>query len=69
MGFKAGMTHVVRELDKPGSRMHKKDIVEAVTFIEAPPMVVVGLIGYVDTPFGKKNRRSCLGSTFRKICY
>jgi large subunit ribosomal protein L3e len=55
MGFKVGMTHIVRELDKPGSRMHKKDIVEAVTLVEAPPMVVVGLIGYVDTPFGKKN--------------
>jgi len=55
MGFKVGMTHVVRELDKPGSRMHKKDIVEAVTLVETPPMVVVGLIGYVDTPFGKRN--------------
>jgi len=54
MGFKAGMTHVVRELDKPGSKMHKKDIVEAVTILETPPMIGVGLVGYIDTPFGKK---------------
>jgi len=24
MGYKVGMTHIVRELDKPGSKMHKK---------------------------------------------
>jgi len=34
--------------------MHKKDITETVTLIETPPMVVVGLVGYIDTPFGKK---------------
>lgn len=52
MGFKAGMTHIVREVDKPGSKVHKKDVVEAVTVIETPPMVVVGLVGYIETPFG-----------------
>jgi len=46
------MTHVVRDLDKPGSKMHKKEIMEAVTIIEAPPMIVVGLVGYVETPRG-----------------
>jgi len=54
MGYKAGMTHIVRELDKPGSKMHKKDICEAVTILETPPMVGVGIVGYCDTPFGKK---------------
>jgi large subunit ribosomal protein L3e len=52
MGYKAGMTLVVRDLDKPGSKMHKKEIVEAVTILETPPMVVVGLVGYVETPHG-----------------
>jgi hypothetical protein len=33
-GYKAGMTHVVRDLDRPGSKMHKKEVVEAVTVIE-----------------------------------
>lgn len=32
--------------------MHKKEIVEAVTIIECPPMVVVGIVGYVQTPRG-----------------
>jgi len=46
------MTHVVRDLDRPGSKMHKKEIVEAVTIIETPPMVIVGIVGYVETPRG-----------------
>jgi large subunit ribosomal protein L3e len=32
--------------------MNKKEIVEAVTVIETPPMVVVGLVGYIETPRG-----------------
>lgn len=52
MVFKAGMTHVVRDVDRPGSRLHKREVVEAVTIMEAPPMVVVGLVGYMDTPTG-----------------
>jgi len=52
LGYKAGMTHVVRDLERPGAKMHKKEIVEAVTIIETPPIVVVGLVGYVETPRG-----------------
>ncbi|KAI9188062.1 60S ribosomal protein L3 [Blastocladiella emersonii ATCC 22665] len=52
IGYKAGMTHIVRDLDRPASKMHKKEIVEAVTIIETPPMVVVGVVGYVETPRG-----------------
>jgi len=52
IGYKAGMTHVVREIDRPGSKLHKKEAVEAVTVVEAPPMVVVGVVGYVATPTG-----------------
>ncbi|GAB5587828.1 60S ribosomal protein L3 [Umbelopsis nana] len=52
MGYKAGMTHVVRDLDRPGSKMNKKEIVEAVSIVETPPMVVVGVVGYVETPRG-----------------
>jgi large subunit ribosomal protein L3e len=51
-GFKAGMTHILREVDKPGSKSHKKEVVEAVTILETPPMVVVGLVGYIETPRG-----------------
>ncbi|KAF5333223.1 hypothetical protein D9611_002289 [Ephemerocybe angulata] len=52
MGYKAGMTHVVRDLDRPGSKFHKREVVEAVTVIETPPIIVVGLVGYVETPRG-----------------
>ena len=52
MGFKAGMTHVVREPDRPGSKTHKKEIVDAVSIIETPPIVVVGVVGYTNTPTG-----------------
>jgi len=52
MGFKAGMTHVVREIERPGSKLHKKEAVEAVTILETPPMTIVGVVGYVETPNG-----------------
>lgn len=52
IGYKAGMTHVVREIERPGSKLHKKEAVEAVTVLETPPMVVVGIVGYVATPNG-----------------
>mmetsp|Transcript_23210 Transcript_23210/g.39299 ORF Transcript_23210/g.39299 Transcript_23210/m.39299 type:complete len:391 (-) Transcript_23210:135-1307(-) len=53
VGYKAGMTHVVREIERPGAKMiHKKDCVEAVTILETPPMTVVGVVGYVETPHG-----------------
>ncbi|ORX33605.1 putative large subunit ribosomal protein L3 [Kockovaella imperatae] len=55
MGYKAGMTHVVRDLDRPGSKMHKREVVEAVTVIETPPMVIVGVVGYVETPRGLRS--------------
>lgn len=51
-GYKAGMTHILREVNKTGSKLHKKETVEAVTIVETPPMVVVGLVGYVNTPSG-----------------
>jgi len=52
MGYKAGCTHIMREVNKPGSKLHKKETVEAVTVVETPPMVVVGLVGYLETPRG-----------------
>jgi len=52
LAYKAGMTHILRDVDKPGSKAHKKEVVEAVTVLECPPMVVVGLVGYVSTAKG-----------------
>jgi large subunit ribosomal protein L3e len=46
------MTHILREVDRAGSKLHKNETVEAVTIIETPPMMVVGIVGYVETPRG-----------------
>jgi len=46
------MTHVVRDLDRPGSKFHKREVVEAVTVVETPPLIVVGVVGYIETPRG-----------------
>nr|AFA52584.1 ribosomal protein L3 superfamily protein [Vaucheria litorea] len=54
MAYKAGMTHIVREVERPGSKLHKKETVEPVTILECPPMVVVGVVGYKETPNGLK---------------
>ncbi|TYI44172.1 hypothetical protein ES332_A01G218800v1 [Gossypium tomentosum] len=77
-GYKAGMTHIVREVESlsvaylllyeikpcafyvlscivyfpPWLKLHKKETCEAVTILVTPPMVVVGVVGYVKTPRG-----------------
>lgn len=35
--------------------INKKEIVESVTILETPPMVVVGVIGYIETPHGLRS--------------
>ncbi len=45
LGYKAGMTTTVRDLDRRGSKMDKREIVEAVTVVDTPPLVVVGVVG------------------------
>ncbi|KAI3882101.1 hypothetical protein MKW92_022250 [Papaver armeniacum] len=62
LGYKAGMTHIVREVEKPGSILflqnyirRRKETCEAVTIIETPPMVVVGVVGYIKTPRGLRS--------------
>merc|ERR1712000_716972 len=52
--YKAGMTHIVRTVEKPGSKLNKKETVEPVTIIETPPMTVVGIVGYIETPHGMR---------------
>merc|ERR1739848_677141 len=48
-GFKAGMSHITRDIHRIDSRLHKKEVVEAVTIIETPPLKVVGFVGYIET--------------------
>lgn len=53
MGYKAGMTHVTRHHEKrEGKKVIKKDIVEPVSIVECPPIKIVGVVGYVETPRG-----------------
>ena len=48
------MTHIVREVDRPGSKVNKKEVVEAVTIIETPPIMCIGVVGYIETPRGMR---------------
>ena len=68
MGYKSGMTHIVRDVDKPGSKVHKKEVVEAVTIIETPPMVIVGIIGYIDTPRGPRSLKTIFAEHLSEDC-
>merc|ERR1719223_718056 len=53
MGFKAGMTHVVKYFERrDGKKVLKKDIVHPVSVVECPPMKVIGMVGYIETPRG-----------------
>jgi len=52
------MSHILREVERPGSKLHKKELVEPVTIVETPPMVVVGLVGYVATGRGNRSYKT-----------
>jgi len=68
MAFKAGMTHILRDVDKPGSKLHKKEVVEAVSILETPPMVVCGFVGYVETPRGLRALTSVWAGHLSEEC-
>ncbi|XP_050021577.1 large ribosomal subunit protein uL3 [Alexandromys fortis] len=68
LGYKAGMTHIVREVDRPGSKVNKKEVVEAVTIVETPPMVVVGIVGYVETPRGLRTFKTVFAEHISDEC-
>uniref|UniRef100_A0A8C1MT57 Large ribosomal subunit protein uL3 n=1 Tax=Cyprinus carpio TaxID=7962 RepID=A0A8C1MT57_CYPCA len=68
LGYKAGMTHIVREVDRPGSKVNKKEVVEAVTVVETPPMIVVGVVGYVMTPRGLRSFKTIFAEHISDEC-
>lgn len=68
IGFKAGMTHIVREINKPGSKLNKKECVEAVTIVECPKMAVVGITGYQETPRGLKKLKTVWAEHIDESC-
>merc|ERR1712170_25821 len=68
LGYKAGMTHILREADRPGSKTHKKEVVEATTIIETPPMVLVGIVGYIETPRGLRTFKTVFAEHLSEEC-
>merc|ERR1712135_168283 len=68
ISYKAGMTHVVREVDRPGSKVNKKEVVDAVTILETPPMIVIGCIGYIETPRGFRTLNTIFAEHISEEC-
>ena len=48
--------------------VNKKEIVEAVTILEAPPMVVVGVVGYIETPHGMRALKTVWAEHLSENC-
>ena len=92
LGYKAGMSHIVRDMNRPGSSMqaqeggrgggrerevwssilflevHKAEVVEAVTIIETPPLMCVGVVGYVETPRGLRPLKTIFAQHLNEEC-
>ncbi len=99
------MTHIVREMNRPGSseftksfavsvsvesfwikprwvlvktlqllvlprlaESHKREVVEAVTIVESPPMMVVGVVGYIETPHGLRALKTIFAQHLNDEC-
>ncbi|KAJ1096061.1 hypothetical protein NDU88_001208 [Pleurodeles waltl] len=68
LGYKAGMTHTLREVHRTGMKISKREEVEAVTIIETPPMVVVGIVGYIETPHGLRSLKTIFAEHLSDEC-
>ncbi|KAG8506399.1 60S ribosomal protein L3-like [Galemys pyrenaicus] len=98
LGYKAGMTHTLREVHRPGlseqpggagrgagdspegvalparriqgarGEISKREEVEAVTVVETPPVVVVGVVGYVATPRGLRSFKTVFAEHLSDEC-
>ncbi|XP_077618912.1 ribosomal protein uL3-like [Crocuta crocuta] len=68
LGYKAGMTHTLREVHRPGLKISRREEVEAVTIVETPPLVVVGVVGYVATPRGLRSFKTIFAEHLSDEC-
>ncbi|XP_015242968.1 PREDICTED: 60S ribosomal protein L3-like [Cyprinodon variegatus] len=68
LGYKAGMTHTVREVHRPGLKVSKREEVEAVTIIETPPVIVVGIVGYIRTVRGLRALKTIFAEHLSDEC-
>jgi len=48
--------------------VHKKEVVEAVTVLETPPLVIVGIVGYIDTPRGPRTLKTIWAEHLNEEC-
>ncbi|ELA41681.1 uncharacterized protein VICG_01314 [Vittaforma corneae ATCC 50505] len=61
LSYKAGMTHVIRSKEvKSKTKSQTKELLEAVTILETPPMVIHGVVGYQRTIGGLKRTKVVL---------
>uniref|UniRef100_A0A674NN38 Ribosomal protein L3 like n=1 Tax=Takifugu rubripes TaxID=31033 RepID=A0A674NN38_TAKRU len=68
LGYKAGMTHTLREVQRVGLKQAKREEVEAVTIIETPPVIVVGVVGYIQTVHGLRSFKSVFAEHLSDEC-
>ncbi|KAK1799273.1 hypothetical protein P4O66_007516 [Electrophorus voltai] len=68
LGYKAGMTHTLREVLRSGMKVSKREEVEAVTIIETPPVIVVGMVGYINTVKGLRSFKTVFAEHISDEC-
>ncbi|KAH0516898.1 60S ribosomal protein L3 [Microtus ochrogaster] len=68
LDYEAGMTHIFWEANRPGSKVNKKEVEEAVTIVEAPPMVVVDIVRYIKTPRGLRTLKTVFAEHISDEC-
>ncbi|KAL0622230.1 60S ribosomal protein L3 [Plecturocebus cupreus] len=71
LGYKAGMIHIEQEVNRPGSKVNKKEVVEAVTIVEMPPMkkAFTTYCKKRQDEDGRKQLEKDFSSTGRCICF
>lgn len=50
------------------TEVNKKEVVEAVTIVEAAPMIIVGIVGYVETPRGLRALKTIFAEHLNAEC-
>ena len=50
------------------TEVNKKEVVEAVTILETPPMVIVGVVGYIETPKGLRALKTVWAEHLSEEC-
>ncbi|CAL8313599.1 unnamed protein product [Arctogadus glacialis] len=68
LAYKAGMTHTLREVHRTALKQSKREEVEAVTILETPPVIVVGIVGYIDTVRGLRSFKTVFAEHISDEC-